>query len=49
MANKYWSTKKLLGHIFRLNMEMRLYPDDGSIELELEETTRILLVRGVFE
>ncbi len=42
-----WSTLKLLGYLAKLTFELVAYPEDGSIELELNETIEILRYRGV--
>lgn len=47
MCNKYWSTRKLMGHLGSLLHERVTDPDDGSIELELNDTIQLLKDREV--
>lgn len=46
-CNKYWGTQKLFGHIGTLLHERALYPEDGSIECELQDAVEILKTRRV--
>ena len=44
---KYFRARKHMGHLGTLLHEMVTDPDDGSIELELDDTIQLLKTRGV--
>lgn len=41
-----WGTKRLFGHLGKLLIERKVFPNDGSVELELAECMNILKARG---
>jgi hypothetical protein len=45
-CSRRWGNKRLFGHLGKLHKEMKAFPDDGSIELELAECEMILKERG---
>ncbi len=48
MVNKYWATDKVFVHMRKVQKEFRVFPNDGSIELEIEECKDILRRRGIY-
>ena len=44
-CDRKWGTRRLLRHRGRLRKEMKMYPFDGSIELELSECVSLLQAR----
>ena len=45
-CNRRWGNKRLFGHLGQLHREIKAYPEDGSIVLELVECEMILKERG---
>jgi|GEM_PF-2663872 hypothetical protein len=44
-CDRKWGTRRLVRHQGRLRKELKMYPFDGSIELELSECVSLLQTR----
>lgn len=47
MCDFNWTTAQLINHLSRLAIERLLFPNDASIEFEIEAAQQILSMRDV--
>jgi hypothetical protein len=47
MCDYHWTTAQIINHLSRLAIEKLLFPNDGSIDFEIEAAQQLLSMRGV--